>query len=579
MIFEEITLRNFYSIGNVTQAIPLNRKNLTLILGVNNDMGGMNYRNSCGKTSVIQAIFYALYGEPITKIKIDNLINKDNKKDMLVTLTFSVGKNRYKIERGRKPNVLSLYKDGKDINDAHGEKKDTQEEINKIIKMSSKLCKQIRILTTKNAPFLSMTDKDQRDIIEELFGIDILSQKAEKLKKLIKDTKDAIKEEETRLVTLKQINTKIANQITELEYKNKNWEVKNKKEIEELSEILEDLKIINIDEELKKHKTKDEYVALKKELKDIDVFINNNISKIENNDSKIEKFILQNKKIKDNICPTCNQNLHTEMDNFDKDIFLLEEENKRLLEIVEEKEKSLISCEEKLNKIGIVETIYSSLEEVYEHKNTISLTEKELFNLKERVNPYYDQIINLRENALQEVNSDYFDELTLIKEHQDFLYKMLTNKDSPIRKRIIDQNLNILNESLKKYLNLIKLPHQVIFNNDLSVSIKNFGNEYDFDQLSNGEQNRIILSLAWSFQEVFEFLHGVTNLNIIDELVDSGMDGAGTDACVRILRNFVSEDNKTIFLISHKSELENKVDNVLYAIKEDGFTNYEDISY
>lgn len=342
MIFETITLKNFYSIGNVTQTIKLNRDNLTLILGINNDMGGQDYRNSCGKTSVIQAIFYALYGEPITKIKIDNLINKDNQKEMLVSLTFKINNDTYKIERGRKPNVFCLYKNDKNINEAHGESKDTQKEINNLIKMSPKLCKQTRILTTKNTPFLSMSDKEQREIIEELFGINILSEKANKLKDELKITKDSIKSEETRITTIKQLNDKISQQIKEIQYKSKEWDNKHKKDIEDISLEINDLKQIDIEEEIKNHELLKQYELYVKNKKDLENNINSVKNIISQNNKKLLKFKQNNEKIKENICPMCEQNLHDhKLENFDNDIKLLEEDNDKQNILLENYENDL----------------------------------------------------------------------------------------------------------------------------------------------------------------------------------------------------------------------------------------------
>jgi DNA repair exonuclease SbcCD ATPase subunit len=190
------------------------------------------------------------------------------------------------------------------------------------------------------------------------------------------------------------------------------------------------------------------------------------------------------------------------------------------------------------------------------------------------VDPYADQIKEMRETAVEEISYDTMNDLTLIKEHQEFLLKLLTNKDSFIRKKIIDQNLSYLNSRLGFYLDKIGLPHTVKFNNDLSVSIEELGRELDFDNLSRGERNRLILSLSWSFRDVWESLYKPINLLFIDELVDSGMDSSGVENSLAILKKMARDGNKSIWLVSHKDELVGRVNNLLTVVKENGFTNY-----
>ena len=155
------------------------------------------------------------------------------------------------------------------------------------------------------------------------------------------------------------------------------------------------------------------------------------------------------------------------------------------------------------------------------------------------------------------------------------LKKLLTNKDSFIRKRIVDQNLAYLNTRLEGYLGAIGLPHSVVFLNDLSVEIQELGRDLDFDNLSRGERNRLILSLSWAFRDVWESLYQPINLLFIDELVDSGMDSAGVENAMGVLKRMSRERNKSVWLVSHKDELVGRVNNVLKVVKENGFTSYD----
>ena len=219
------------SVGNVTQAIDLERDSLSLVLGNNLDLGGDGSRNGTGKTTLINALSYALYGNALTNIKKNNLINKTNGKGMLVTSDFEYNGNEYRIERGRSPNVFRLMRDGIDINEtqdeAQGEMRQTQIEVDSIIGISHNMFKHIVALNTYTDPFLSMRPNDQREIIEELLGITELSRKADNLKDEVKATKEQIKDEEYRLKAIEDANTRILKSIKDIERRQRIWTAKH----------------------------------------------------------------------------------------------------------------------------------------------------------------------------------------------------------------------------------------------------------------------------------------------------------------------------------------------------------------
>ena len=186
---KNLTVRNFMSVGNTTQGIDFDRNDLTLVLGENLDLGGDGSRNGTGKTTIINALSYALYGQALSNIRKDNLVNKTNSKGMLVSLDFSVNGQEYRIERGRKPNVLRFYvnKEEKTATDeAQGDSRETQDAIEQIMNMSHDMFKHVLALNTYTEPFLSLKANDQRTIIEQLLGITLLSERAEKIKELNK---------------------------------------------------------------------------------------------------------------------------------------------------------------------------------------------------------------------------------------------------------------------------------------------------------------------------------------------------------------------------------------------------------
>jgi DNA repair exonuclease SbcCD ATPase subunit len=188
--------------------------------------------------------------------------------------------------------------------------------------------------------------------------------------------------------------------------------------------------------------------------------------------------------------------------------------------------------------------------------------------------PYAEQIVDMQQSAMQQIVYDQLNNLVRVQDHQEFLLKLLTSKDSFIRKKIIDQNLSYLNSRLTHYLDRIGLPHTVTFQNDLTVLIEELGRELDFDNLSRGERNRLILSMSWAFRDVFESLYQPINLLFIDEMIDNGLDTQGVENALALLKHMSRERHKSIWLVSHRDELAGRVENILKVVKEGGFTSY-----
>jgi DNA repair exonuclease SbcCD ATPase subunit len=232
-----------------------------------------------------------------------------------------------------------------------------------------------------------------------------------------------------------------------------------------------------------------------------------------------------------------------------------------------------LQLEQQMQSLTECATVYHSIESAYDHRNSVSQLEKELQRLNSAVNPYVHQHSSLS-STLQEVSYDEMNELTVLKDHQEFLLKLLTNKDSFIRKRIIDQNLAFLNHRLNEYLNTLGIAHAVKFQNDLSVEIVYMAQDMDFAQLSRGESTRVILALSWSFRDMFENMNTGINFMGIDELIDAGLDSAGVERAIELLKSMARDRNNNILLISHREELISRASNTLTVVKEDGFTKF-----
>ena len=692
IIFKSLTIKNFMSVGNITQGIKFSN-DLTLVLGENLDLGANGSRNGTGKTTIVNALSYGLYGNALTKIKLGNLINKTNEKGMVVSVEFSKNGIDYKIERGRKPNILKLFIGDQEIDDsAQGDNRETQKTIEDILGLSHEMFKHIVALNTHTEPFLNMKVSDQRDVIEELLGITILSEKASVLKDLIKDKKDSIKQENFRISAIKESNKRIEQQIVGLEQKHKLWnkaqldnvdvmytkittlennindvelEISMQKDLEiyntkhsKLSELnrtitslvqkhgtwdstldkdlsnianaIEKLNSIDIEQEMKSHKDLEEFKNQEIAKLEINRLIASNSNDVSRTKILIEALSGEIALLIKHTCHTCGQEIHddkqseilnskeskmTELKNAIDGLYITQDELKVEYGNLPQLEKPSMyynSLEEALNHKHSLETLntqlitknqevnpyvgqleeltkdvadidvgdkpntfYNSLEEALNHKHSLETLNTQMETRANEMNPYTEQIESTKTDALQEINYDSINEDTSTLEHQDFLLKLLTDKDSYVRKQIISQNLSFLNSKLSHYISIIGLRHLIEFKDDLSVEITDLGKDYDFDNLSRGEKNRVILSLSWAFRDVWENLYSPINLLFVDEVIDSGMDDAGVENSLTILKSMAREQNKSVWLISHKNELISRVNTVLNVVKENGFTSFE----
>ena len=576
---KNVSAKNFMSVGNNTQAVNFDNCQLTLVLGHNLDMGGDGSRNGTGKTTIINALSYALYGDALTNIRKDNLINKTNGKGMIVTVEFEIEGRSYRIERGRRPNVLRLYVDGNDAFDQEqqGDSRETQKEIEKIIGFPHNMFKHLIALNTYTEPFLAMKNNDQRDMIEQLLGITELSEKAEVLKARMRESRDAIKEEEMRIDAVKKANKNIEKNISEIESRSKAWEANKNNKLQELGNAIVKLETINIDDEVKKHSIIEDVNTKTSNLKSLDADESRLKSSIKRSKTKLEE--LQNNLVsaKEGVCPACGQET-AHLDTHEEYTEELKEKIESETEYYNDLELQLLKTCGAIDEVGEIpampDTEYSKLEDALQHKHNLETMTEQLGEKADEENPYIDQIKGLRETGIQEISFDTMNELTYLQEHQDFLYKLLTSKDSFIRRKIIDQNISYLNHRLAYYLEKLGLPHDVKFANDLGVEITEYGRDLDFDNLSRGERNRLILGLSWSFRDIYESLNRPMNLMCIDELIDSGMDSMGVENALGVLKKMFREQGKNIMLISHKEELVGRVNNVLTVVKEGGFTMY-----
>ena len=567
------------SVGAATQGIDFDRNDLTLVLGENLDLGGDGSRNGTGKTTIINALSYALYGQALSNIRKDNLVNKTNGKNMLVSLDFSVNGQEYRIERGRKPNVLKFYINNEHKaaeDEAQGDSRETQDAIERIMNMSHDMFKHVLALNTYTEPFLSLKANDQRNIIEQLLGITLLSERADSIKELNRETKDAIQSEEFRIRAVQEANKRIEEQIESLRKRQRLWIAKRDEDVAKLTQAVADLEHIDIDAEIQAHRDLETYHKKQKSINEATKWIRSIESDNAKQTKSIDRLKTEISLLEDHKCHSCGQDIH---DNKQDELRTakqaqLQEHALQLLA----NNTQWMEHTDTLNTLGELggapKVFYDTLEHALNHRNSVETLRKDLTGRSAEVDPYAEQIADMQGQALQVVTYDTLNELTRLQDHQDFLLKLLTSKDSFVRKKIIDQNLSYLNARLTHYLDRIGLPHTVKFMNDLTVSIEELGRELDFDNLSRGERNRLILSMSWAFRDVWESLYHPINLLFIDELIDNGLDTQGVENALALLKKMSRERHKSIWLVSHRDELAGRVENILKVVKENGFTTY-----
>jgi len=578
---KNLTVKNFMSVGNVSQAVNLDKNHLTLVLGENTDRGGdtLSVRNGTGKTTIINALSYALYGQALTNIKKTNLVNKTNAKNMLVTLSFEKNNTKYRIERGRSPNIFKLFINDQEqevTDESQGDSRNTQQELELILGMSHTMFKNIVALNTYSEPFLSMRASDQRTIIEQLLGITILSEKADKLKEQIKISKNSIQEETFRINAIQSSNERIKDTIKNLKKNQQDWHKKHQAECSKIQRSIQELEKLDIDQELENHRLLEKWNQINSTQRSLIKEKSNYETAVIQSEKQINKLKNDLDELESAVCYACGQSLHQESKH------RITQEKQQELDDINQYQLSL---DEKIQAIDLElsqiqdlesrpQTFYDSARDAYEHKSNVSNLKNILEEKLKEQDPFESQIISLENEAIQEIDWTYVNSLNSFKDSQEFLLKLLTNKDSFIRKKIIEQNLSYLNTRLSYYLDSLKLPHRVVFLSDLSVEITQFGQDLDFDNLSRGERNRLILGLSFAFRDVWEGLYQKINLLFIDELIDNGMDTEGVESSISILKNMSRTQKKSVFLISHKEELVSRVNNILKVVKSNNFTSY-----
>jgi DNA repair exonuclease SbcCD ATPase subunit len=586
----EITLntlkfRNFMSYGNNETVVNLNMPGTTLIVGEDLDNAGDGKTaNGTGKSTIINAVSYALFDQPVSVISKDKLVNNINKKNMVVSLQFTVGSDEYTVVRERKTkagaegNNVKLFKGKDDISQSINE---TNKEIERIIGMTHNIFSRIVVFAARNRPFFdlpatSTSGPNQKEFIEELFGLTILTEKAELLKTRIKSTKADLATAHERVKLQEAEHARHAQQIANANQRVINWESENATKIATLEDQIRKLGTVDVAKEYEIHnnitKKRSEIKVVKQELRETSTALQHVRDTLSS-----KRHILQH--YEGDSCPTCKQSFtpsDDELQELKTAILKLEAEISELSNVVDELTQAVNVLNDEIEALEESQTVSDPVA-LFEQSKQVDAFKARVEDMKNADNPHLDHLDELENTKLPEVSYDDVDKLSATLTHQEFLLKLLTKKDSFVRKTLLDKNIPFLNKHLKDYLQALGLPHSVEFTHDMTAAITRFGTPLDFGNLSAGQQARVNLALSFAFWNVLQSLHSTVNVCMLDEVFDVGLDSVGVQLAARLVKKKAREDNISMFIISHREEISASFDRVLVVEFSKNFSNVRGI--
>jgi DNA repair exonuclease SbcCD ATPase subunit len=573
--FKELIVRNFMSFGNVATSIDLSDIMSTLIQGENIDTSS---NNGAGKTTIINAICYALYNKPFDNISLQKLINSTNNSKntlMEVRLIFEKGEDEFEIHRQRGETFnINISMNGEDVTlDSVAE---NDKMVCEIVGMSYELFTKVVIFSGSSTPFLQMPVSQQRAQIEELFNITLLTEKAIKLKEIIKTTEGSIsiqeaiiKEQEAQVVLYEKQLKNAAGRVLI-------WNEEREKQVNILRSELHLVQQVNMAEEKELHAL---VADLKKQENEINsqlrilgsekVTLANDVKKL---DSEL-KHLIEAK------CPYCLQAYEGAADKLVEKQQTFERKKVQLADLTVKIDnltaESTELQEQRYAADGVMQ--FASLEAAIKAENSALTAQSKIDDLVASTNPHIEAHEELKKQAVKTVSYSDLDNIRKELEHQQFLLKLLTDKNSFIRRKIISKTIPFLNKQLMRYTKETGLPHVVKFDDDMSCTVSEYGRELDFGNLSGGEKKRVNLSLSLAFRDVLHHLHSKVNCLFIDE-IDASLDGSGVESIFKLLKTKTRDEGLGLWIISHRPEAVGRFDRAVIIRKENGFSRILDES-
>jgi DNA repair exonuclease SbcCD ATPase subunit len=571
LIFKTIEIKNFLSFGNTPQIIELNEQGTVMVTGENVDIGGSN---GAGKTTIINAVCYALYNKPFDSISLQRLINSTNATKntlMEVKLCFEKDGIEYEIYRARGEDYrIEIRKDGEDITPGKGVT-ECDHLIEDIIGISYELFTKTIIFSGNSQAFLQLPIHQQRNQIEELFNITMLSEKAKLLKEKLKQTEGDIKVAEA-VCTQQQVAIDLHKKhIKEAQQRVERWNTTRQADIAEIEETLSALATVDFDAEKalhdERHKLKEDGAYLAAKLAPL------RKDKVQLT-LDVEKLMAEQTHLAEAKCPYCTQAFADAPAKLAKVDIDLETKGNKLLEVegrVEELTEQATAKKTRLTEVDAA-IQHPDFDDLLKARENAAALRQKLAMLHAATNPHIEARDKLQKENVAAVDTLKVDILRRRLDHQNFLLKLLTDKNSFLRRRIINQTIPFLNGRLNHYTQTLGLPHVVKFDADMSCTVAEFGRELDFGNLSAGEKKRVNTALMLAFRDVLHHLHARANLMLIDEL-DGALDQNGIDAIVRVLKEKSRDEDMSIFVISHHPAIQGRLDREIVIRKENGFSS------
>jgi len=577
--FQKVSFKNFLSYGNRETVFKL-QKGMNLITG----------QNGTGKSCVLDAISFALFGQPYRKVRIPELINRRNQKHLFVEVDFRISGMQYKIQRGLNPNKLEVYKNGNAL-ELLSSKRLTQGEIDNILGINHHLFRQIISLAiTYNRPFLSMTAGEKRDIIESIFGIKIIG---EMLKVLKKNTSGIKIQTEINKKTIEILETSIKGikkQIRDSKIADRDFEKNKKADIENLQEKINRIQI-DMDS-LTKTKEQNKADIIKINLDDF-MKLGETIFLLEKSQDDLNftfKKLLADEKIltDQNFCQSCKQDIDKE--HKEKELSQIKKEKEKIINVIRETDKKLISLADE-NAVMIAHTENNK---ELEHQNNmiedkLKFYKTEIDSLKLDIKTINTRSINFKfeelEKTLEEKSIEYIDvykkyeELVRVSKMNDTISLILSEEG--VKSYFFKKLIPLLNSKVNEVLNKFDLPLQISFNELMEEEIHNYSNGNDvvnYFSLSEGEKKRIDIAILLAFINVTKLINNWNaNLILMDELLDSSVDVEGLDKMIECLQNYINDSKKNvcIYLISHRAMESQHFAHIYTVRKNHGFSEIE----
>jgi len=568
ILFEKIRWKNFLSTGNQFTEVELNKNSTTLIVG----------NNGAGKSTILDALCFVLFGKAFRKINKPQLINSINEKECLVEIELKIGSTDWMIRRGIKPNIFEIYRNGS-VLDQSSSAIDQQKYLEQsILKMNYKSFTQIVILGSSNfVPFMQLTAASRREVIEDLLDIKIFSSMNAIIKEKIRSLKEEIRTLDLKKESVRDKVQMQQNFIEELENLGNANVSANKEKIANINVEIDNYNEENIEISNKLtllEKQLEEYVGATDKLRKLGN-LKGKISQKVSTITKEHKFFAEN-----TVCPTCTQSIEEEF-RLNR-IRSAQDNAKELQSGYKELEEAIKNEEQREHQfLDLSKEVTNLTHGISQNNIRINGLQKQIRSLEHEIQTITENLANRNseheklENFKKDLKSVY-DDLSGKKEliqYHDFSYSLL--KDSGVKSKIIKKYLPLINQQVNRYLQMLDFYINFTLDEEFNETVQSpIHEDFSYSSFSEGEKQRIDLALLFTWREVAKFKNSTnTNLLILDEIFDSSLDGLGTEDFIKIIRYVVKDSN--VFIISHKVGMEDRFESIIKFSKVKGFSRIE----